>query len=347
MPLHPVDDSFIEKVIYINLDYRLDRRASIERQLSVFSPEKCMRFSAIYNEKGYIGAAQSHMRALEIAIENNYKNLLICEDDMIWNDLEKNYCIFKYLALHKKYDVIVLGGSGASYEKESLKLYSAHAPICYLVNQHYFKTLLDNYRESVELIQQFYHPFTFGIDQYWKSLQAKGNWYIVRPCLSYQGFNFSDLDNGVIDHTLTYVPDKQTTQIHRPTSLEQFFSQQDYSLLIRLFHTQKTPLELPIHDPFTKQVEYDIANISSDQWQLLSLLFNKCITDVLCLDFCPDNSSLTILAPLFAKSRFLLVHPSTDLSVLLQLKWVVFATLPTTILLINSTLPQLCNQYIV
>ena len=48
----------ITKVIYINLEDRLDRKTQIENELSVIPENKIMRFNAIKDEKGYIGCTK-------------------------------------------------------------------------------------------------------------------------------------------------------------------------------------------------------------------------------------------------------------------------------------------------
>src|SRR3990172_10356543 len=84
---------YIEKVIYINLDNRTDRRKEIEHELSVFSIP-FQRFPAIKTAVGCVGCTQSHLQILKNAKQNNYKNVLILEDDFMFvvtrEKMEKN-----------------------------------------------------------------------------------------------------------------------------------------------------------------------------------------------------------------------------------------------------------------
>ena len=76
---------FIEKVIYINLEKRKDRRVAIEKQLLLYFPSnKIVRFNAFFNERGYVGCSQSHIGALQMAINHKWKNCLILEDDIVY-----------------------------------------------------------------------------------------------------------------------------------------------------------------------------------------------------------------------------------------------------------------------
>ncbi len=64
---------FVDKVVYINLAKRTDRRESIEFQLKKVGvpPEKIIRFEAIENENGTLGCTLSHISVMEMAEKNN------------------------------------------------------------------------------------------------------------------------------------------------------------------------------------------------------------------------------------------------------------------------------------
>jgi glycosyl transferase family 25 len=188
---------FIDKVVYINLEERSDRKESILEQLKSFPEDKIVRFNAIKESPGYIGCNKSHISVLEMAIDNNWKNVLIVEDDMIWKDFDKGYSTLKKLA-SKPYDVIVLGAPTPDYDLTTLKLNEAQTTTAYLVSNHYYQTLLKNFKESLfHLLEtNVYHEY--AIDQWWKKLQKTDNWYIVIPNLSIQKNDYSDIQGGNI-----------------------------------------------------------------------------------------------------------------------------------------------------
>jgi glycosyl transferase family 25 len=162
---------FIEHVVYINLDRRVDRRVEIEKELSQYFPiEKIQRFSAIYNDHGGIGCTRSHIAVLEMAKEKGWKNYLVVEDDAIFTNFGNSYPILERL-VQNKYDVIVLGAVVQKLDMSNYKLYSGHTTTAYLVNNHYYDTLLSNFKEGLNgfLLTGQYH--TYAIDQYWKRLQ--------------------------------------------------------------------------------------------------------------------------------------------------------------------------------
>lgn len=73
----------IDKIIYINLDHRTDRKDEIEGELEKFNLlEKSERYSAIcIKEQGILGCTMSHLEVFKLAKARQYNNVLILEDD--------------------------------------------------------------------------------------------------------------------------------------------------------------------------------------------------------------------------------------------------------------------------
>ena len=190
---------FIEKVVYINLDHRTDRKIQLESELQQYFPvEKIQRFNAIKHNHGGIGCTMSHIAVLEMAIENNWNNCLILEDDAVWSNFSKSYPILEKLA-NNSFDVITLGIAHATYTSE-FKLCSGQTATAYLINQHYYQTLLGNFKEGLEQFLKTRNYGVYALDQYWKCLQAKDNWYCVIPSLMIQKPSFSDIERKHTDY---------------------------------------------------------------------------------------------------------------------------------------------------
>jgi glycosyl transferase family 25 len=194
---------FIDHIIYINLPESTDRREMIEKELSKFPPEKVTRFNAFRMNPGSIGCTRSHIGALELAISKGYRNVLIVEDDMVWNpEFEKQYPILEE-KVSQPYDVIVMAGTYVRYDKKTLKLQKCNCTGAYLVNQNYYFTLLNNFKQGYHILYRHSNTFLklvrdsradmkechYNADTYWRHLQARDNWFIVqmmynRPCFS-------------------------------------------------------------------------------------------------------------------------------------------------------------------
>jgi glycosyl transferase family 25 len=191
--------NFIDKVVYINLEERKDRKDSVVNELKYFPENKVIRFNAIKNSPGYLGCSQSHIAVLEMAIINNWNNVLIVEDDMVWKNFDKGYETLTKL-VKNPYDVIVLGAPNPDYERSTLKLKDGQTTTAYLVNRHYFKTLLENFKEGLDNLNKTHKYDLYAIDQYWKKLQREHNWYVIEPALSIQKESYSDIAKVVVNY---------------------------------------------------------------------------------------------------------------------------------------------------
>ena len=185
---------FIEKVVYINLDHREDRKKSMEEQLRVFPSEKVVRFSAIKDDDGALGCCKSHIAVLEMAMRNKWKNVLILEDDAVWNKFEEGYALLEKL-VKKPYDVILLGSSCTKFDKDTYKLQEGYTTTAYLVSNHYYDILLHNFKNSLQRLMDTHLMYVYAIDIFWISLQKRDNWYCVIPCLMYQMVSWSDISH--------------------------------------------------------------------------------------------------------------------------------------------------------
>ena len=188
---------FVDKVIYINLDSREDRRKIMETffEKGQIPLEKVVRFPAIKRIKGSLGCLESHTEALRMAKKEGWKNVLILEDDLEWLDFESEYPKLEELTRLPKWDVILLVGWYWKYEFP--RIYDANNTGAYLVNSSYYNTLLQNREDCVR--RRFRKGFGFDFsrknidaDTGWKSLQKIHNWYGLNPCICRQVDGFSD-----------------------------------------------------------------------------------------------------------------------------------------------------------
>jgi glycosyl transferase family 25 len=192
---------FVEKIVYINLDHRTDRKKEIEEVLKDVS-DKVIRFNAIKDVHGGIGCTKSHIAVLEMAIREGWKNYLVVEDDAIWNKFEIGYPKLQQLVMNP-YDVIVLGSVFARCNP-NYKIFSCQTTTSYLVNSHYYQTLLSNFKEGLNGFVQTGQYSTYAIDQFWKRIQPLGNWYAVLPSLMIQRPGYSDIEKMNIDNGIYF-----------------------------------------------------------------------------------------------------------------------------------------------
>ena len=191
--------SDIKHAFYINLASRPDRKQHVEEQLKIMGIE-AERFNAIKLANGALGCSLSHLKCLETAKENNWSHLLVVEDDIKFLDPElfKNQ-LNKFFVNHNNWDVVIVGGNNVPpYQKiddTCVKVSSGQTTTGYLVNGHYFDTLIENFRTGIKkLIENPQSPVLYAIDKYWFNIQKIHNWFLIIPLTVTQREDYSDIE---------------------------------------------------------------------------------------------------------------------------------------------------------
>jgi glycosyl transferase family 25 len=195
---------WVDKVIYINLAHRKDRRAHIEKTLRrAFPPHKIVRFNAIRDIPPWRGCSKSHAAALELAIANKWGTVLIVEDDMEWYNFDSGYA--KILEVIKNpWDAIVLGGTSRVFDEKTYRLESCSSTTAYLVAGHYKETLLENFKEGIRLLTETGDHTKYSVDRYWNLLQKKDTWFITYPSTCKQIAGYTDIGGRFMDFTYAF-----------------------------------------------------------------------------------------------------------------------------------------------
>jgi len=191
----------IEIIYYINLDHREDRRKHIEKTL-----DKCglreisKRIPAIKRDVGVMGCVESHIVALENFISSNLNYALIIEDDLLIKDKEgfKNN-IAKIFEKTVDFDLIQISGNHIKLENSDYdflkKVSDSQTTSGYIVTRDFAPNLLENFKESLGLMQKNGKSHENCLDIYWKKLQVQNKWLAFFPVLGVQMPGFSDIEN--------------------------------------------------------------------------------------------------------------------------------------------------------
>ncbi|NGX49851.1 MAG: hypothetical protein K940chlam5_01455 [Candidatus Anoxychlamydiales bacterium] len=197
---------YFDKIFFINLDHREDRKDCLLNQLSKLGvkEDKIVRISATFDPlNGHRGCAMSHIKALNLATENNLNNVLILEDDCLFlqNRANLDKLLKYFFETVDHWDVFFLdlctkGAQDTKYKKikKVLKSIRTHA---YAVNKHYIPTLKKCFTEAHSLLQNelfFSQTLSLAIDRYWHRLQRKDNWYMLDAAITKQSTSYSDID---------------------------------------------------------------------------------------------------------------------------------------------------------
>ena len=189
----------IEKIIYINLDKRTDRREEIENELKKYELE-AERYSAIYTpHSGIVGCGYSHLNTLKLAKERGYKNVLILEDDFefVVSKEEFEESLNKLFDSKIPFDVCMLSyivQRGQPIQEYSFvgKVLDGQTASGYIVNQHYYDTLIALYEWAIPLLDSTNEHWNYANDMVWKRLQPKDNWIYFLNRIGKQRDGYSD-----------------------------------------------------------------------------------------------------------------------------------------------------------
>ncbi len=201
----------IDKVIYINLDRRTDRRQEIEAELDTLGipQEKRYRFSAIARNPGWIGCTRSHYEVLKLAKEAGWSRVWILEDDWMATSAPSDIqtaldSVFQGIPT---WDVLFLASHVQASEaipnwttvRRGFNIQTASS---YIVNASFYDRLLKNLEEAVLGAEAGGNHWDCINDQYWKRLQADRSttWLYFSPALGKQRPSHSDLTGAFADY---------------------------------------------------------------------------------------------------------------------------------------------------
>ena len=214
--MNPFD--YFDKIFYINLDSRPERREQMESLFSKYGI-KAERFSAIQlspeqnedlRQDGCFfrgderpeharftkSCTLSHLSVILRAKLMGYKNVLVFEDDLVFREdiLEELTRSIEDLQKQEKWDMFYIGCNPLSYRKvtehlgESLGALAAHA---YAVNKHFYDTVLNIPFKQLPSTDMFYH--TLGVNPNYKVYMALQN-------LAWQAPTYSTLEETHVDY---------------------------------------------------------------------------------------------------------------------------------------------------
>ena len=194
----------IDKIIYINLNHRSDRKKQITFELDKFNLLNYEHFPAIKHNNGAIGCSKSHIEVLKIAKKNKYKNLLVLEDDFkfiidkdtFYNEISKLNDI--------TFDVCLLAYNTPNfYDSEYPFLYKikdAQTTSAYIINSHYYDTLINHWEKGLIKLEETNDDTKYACDQYWKELQKIDNWYCFKIRIGKQRESYSDIQKVIVNY---------------------------------------------------------------------------------------------------------------------------------------------------
>lgn len=204
---------YIDHILYINLEHRIDRREEIERELARMDlTDKAERFEATYiKEQGILGCTISHMEAIRLAKTRGYKNVLILEDDfefLLEKDIvESRLETFFRSKLGRNYDVCMLGFGLVRESENSMeecglvkRVIEAQNAAAYIVQEKYYDAIIELYERIIPLLRETKAHWLYANDQAWKILQETDRWYHFIERFGKQRAGYSDNSCAFMDY---------------------------------------------------------------------------------------------------------------------------------------------------
>jgi GR25 family glycosyltransferase involved in LPS biosynthesis len=195
-------EKYFKNVLFINLEERQDRLLNINKEFAKMGIQNAERILAVKLENGALGCTLSHIKCLELAKKQNYEMVVICEDDVeftqpeiFWESLTKLDS-----SESSNWDVLLLAGNNLKpYNKIfdfALQVFNCQTTTAYIVKNHYYDKLLNNFRESSNrLIREPQMKHLYALDIYWKKLQIQDTWILPIPLTITQYNNWSNIEN--------------------------------------------------------------------------------------------------------------------------------------------------------
>ena len=204
-------NDYIDAVLIINLEKDRDRYDNLYEQLLRYNvnENKIYRIDAVYEKmNGHLGCGKSHVKALEFAIEKDFDNVLIIEDDFTFTAKTKyiGEILTTFFTNIKEWDVLDIEKKltrHSTYRSNTRGIYNIKSVNCtgaFIVNKHYYTKLLNNRQEAVDLLQKETDSYLetcgdnckkitrtkYAIDKWQKKIQNVDNWYVLKPHLGKQ-----------------------------------------------------------------------------------------------------------------------------------------------------------------
>lgn len=198
-----------DKIYYINLDKRTDRKDQILAEFNKmgFNLDKVQRIPGIIHKIRPLGCSLSHLNALKDMEKNNYNRCLIFEDDFVFKqNKEQTYKLLQsFWNTNLPWDILMFSGYIKNYQptchKFLFKVLMAQTTSGYAVNKHFLPTLMKNYQEGIDKMEKLgKRNSQFHLDMYWKQLQPNANWYVLYPKIGSQRPGYSDIENRCVEY---------------------------------------------------------------------------------------------------------------------------------------------------
>jgi glycosyl transferase family 25 len=249
IPYSAVQNPFekFDRIYYINMDHRLDRKYQIESELlrMHIPTDKIQRIAGVKAQFGALGCSKAHLNALLDAQARNLNNCLILEDDFEFS-FGRDYIfnqLHKFWYLNCQWDMLLFSSRPARYEPSCvdflLRVTDTQTTAGYAVHKQFFPIFIQNVQDGIQKLETT-EDRKYTIDEHWKSLQSNFKWYTFYPLLAHQRDSFSDIEQRDISYrdTIEVTPKPFEYLIAIQTTEQNLHTQYDLQLALKQLSSQ-------------------------------------------------------------------------------------------------------------
>lgn len=199
---------YFDKIYYINLDRRVDRRQQVENELAKLNIQ-ADRISGVVHEKPATGCHLSHAKIFDDALQSGYDRILIFEDDVEFfpNALENFTASLQDLPT--EWDMFYLGANLDAYRAYQVKehiarLEGAYATHAYAVRRTLFRALFE-INADTEVV---HNDVT-----YTQQIHPNYACYLALPLVAGQRDSFSDIQRTMMSSNNVFLTRLETNLV--------------------------------------------------------------------------------------------------------------------------------------
>jgi hypothetical protein len=186
-----------DKVYCINLKSREDRKENFKNEVQKYNLGKFDFFDAVDGSKienntrftnGVIGLILTNIKIFEDAIKNDYKTIIVVEDDCIFTDEINNIDVYLN-NLPEDWDMVYFGGNHQSFPT-SVNDYFNKLHMTYTTHFIIFKNTI--FQKIIDRITKM----DIQLDVMYCDLQREYNVYCTNKLIATQLPSYSDIEGG-------------------------------------------------------------------------------------------------------------------------------------------------------
>lgn len=199
--------TYFDKVYYINLDKRVDRKQECETELlkhniiaervSAVDANTLTNYSLYpqrYFKRGNYGLLLTNIRIFEEAVKQGYKSIVILEDDAMFIENFNDYFEIIYPQVPEDWDILYLG---ANHQKPPTLVAENVGKCIETWTTHAIVFKQSSYQIILEELYRLEHP----IDVAFSKLFDRVNAYSILPSIVFQRPSYSNIENKFTDYT--------------------------------------------------------------------------------------------------------------------------------------------------